>query len=107
MKNFASQLPRRRIESVIKELPLNKTLGPNGMPAELYKRCWTTIKDDFIATMLHFFIANQLPPQWKSMFIARTLKVKSPSSARDVRLISLCNVCYKVVSKILVNRLRH
>ena len=59
-----------------------------------------------VTAVLHFFKKNQLPPEWKSMFIALIPKVKSPNSAKDFKPISLCNVYYKVVSKVLVNRLK-
>ena len=40
------------------------------------------------------------------MFISLIPKVKSGSQLQPIRQIILCNVCYKMISKIIVKRLR-
>ena len=64
------------------------------------------MKEDLIAAMRHFFDTNHLLPQWKSTFITLVPKIKGPRMAKNFWPISLCNVYYKIVSEILVNRLK-
>ena len=95
------------IEGVVMSLQSDKAEGHDGIPSEFYKKCWSTVKDDFVAAVRHFCNTNNLPPQWKSIFITIIPKVKGPTTAKEFRPISLCNVCYKTISKILVNRLKY
>jgi hypothetical protein len=41
-----------------------------------------------------------------STFIALIMKVNSPNSFSDFRRISLCNLCYKIIAKVIARRIR-
>jgi hypothetical protein len=41
-----------------------------------------------------------------STFLALIAKVNKPTSFYDFRPISLCNLCYKFISKIIANRIK-
>ena len=56
--------------------------------------------------MLIFFGTGHMPEGVNDTAIVLIAKVPTPVDLKDFRLISLCNVIYKVVSKCMVNRLR-
>lgn len=47
-----------------------------------------------------------MPPNLNNTFISLIPKVKSPRIVSKFRLISLCNMLYKLIAKVLENRLK-
>lgn len=47
------------------------------------------------------------PPDLNHTHIVLVLKKKSPETVGDFQPISLCNVFYKIISKVIANRLKH
>lgn len=54
----------------------------------------------------HFFQTATLPTSWGKTYVVLIPKKECPNRVADYRP-SLCNVCYKIVSKILSNRLKN
>ena len=84
----------------------NRSPGPDGFPADFYVACWDIIGTDLVQAIKEIFQGQTFPRSWKATFIALIPKVTNPTSFREFRPISLCNVYYKVVSKIVTERLR-
>ena len=56
--------------------------------------------------MLHYLNSATLPDHLNHTFITLIPKKKNHEFASEFRLISLCNVLYKIFSKVLANRLK-
>ena len=54
----------------------------------------------------YFFGTGELPRSWKATFIAIIPKMKAPKCAKELQSISLCNVSYKMITKLLRKRLK-
>ncbi|XP_042972916.1 uncharacterized protein LOC122304711 [Carya illinoinensis] len=65
------------------------------------------VGDEVSESVLHFLNGGRMDRGINSTVIALIPKVKDPSIVNQFRLISLCNVVYKLVSKVLVNKLKH
>ena len=65
-----------------------------------------TVGNDVITAMLDFLNTGNMRSKINFTHIVLIPKVKSPKRMFDYKPISLCNVIYKVISKVLANRLK-
>jgi len=52
------------------------------------------------------FQTGHFDPEISSTLIALIPKIDSPKTYKDFRPISLCNIIYKIITKVLLHRLR-
>ena len=97
------------VEEVLKALhhmaPLTAP-GPDGMSPIFYKSFWHIVSIDVTEVVLTALNSSTIPASINSTFIALIPKIKDPKKVSDFRPISLCNVVYKLIAKVLVNRLK-
>ena len=80
--------------------------GLDGMPPLFYQSFWSTIEDDVCFAVLNCLHNCKIPREINLTHIALIPKVKSPERIIEFWPISFCSVIYKVVSKVLANRLK-
>ena len=83
-----------------------KALGPDGMNVLFYKKFWHIVDDDMTNAILDFLNFGNMVPRFNYTHIVLIPKIKSPQKILDFRPISLCNVIYKIISKVFANRLK-
>ena len=94
------------ITEALKQMHPTKAPGPDGMCALFYQRYWGTVDDDVVATALHILNGEGNISSINQTYIALIPKKKDCESPADYRPISLCNILYKIISKVLANRLK-
>jgi len=65
------------------------------------------VGDDFLKVVKDSRRRGEVVRALNSTFLALIPKVNKPSSFGDYRPISLCNLCYKFIAKIITNRIKH
>ncbi|XP_052290822.1 uncharacterized protein LOC127900258 [Citrus sinensis] len=83
-----------------------KALGPDGLHAIFYQTQWDTVGSSLCCLMKEVFQHKRLPGDLNATLIALIPKIENPSSLKLYRPISLCNVAYKTITKIIANRLQ-
>lgn len=78
----------------------------DGIHVGFYQKFWSFVGPKVTNAMLWYLQNGHIRPKWNWTNIVLIPKVPNPYSILDLRPISLCNVIYKIVAKILVNRLR-
>jgi len=97
-------------EAEVKEAVWNcdssKSPGPDGFNFSFLKFCWDIMKGDAMNAVQSFAEGGSWPKGTNASFITLVLKVVNPQLLNDFRSISLVEIVYKIVSKILCSRLK-
>ena len=80
--------------------------GPDGMTALFYQKFCDIVKDDLTHMVNQFLFEGSIVSGLNDTNICRIPKTNNPNEMSQFRPISLCNVSYKIISKVLCQRLK-
>ena len=83
-----------------------KAPGLDGMPPIFFQHFWPLVGDEVTTTVLQFLNTATFPCHLNHTFISLIPKVKNPKLFSEFRPINLCNILYKIFSKVLANRMK-
>ncbi|KAJ4906795.1 Uncharacterized protein Rs2_10453 [Raphanus sativus] len=84
----------------------NKAPGPDGLTSKFFTASWSLLGSECINSLQEFFNSGFLPKTTNSTILSLVLKFTGASKITDYRPISCLNTLYKVISRLLVRRLK-
>ena len=84
----------------------DKAPGPDGFNASFVKVCWEIVHKYLFKMVLRAQHWDRIGGSTNSAFLALILKEKDVEAFDRYRPISLCNIGYKIITKLMANMLK-
>ena len=96
----------QEIQSILNLSKNDKSLGPDGLPVEVYRALFDVLGMDLLRVIEDSKKSGKIPVVFNTTFIALIPKSDHPTCFEDFKPISLCNYCYKIIGKIISTHIR-
>lgn len=106
-KYYKSQFGELEIKECVFACAGDKALGPDSFTMVFSIKCWEVVKPDVIAAIRNFQNQGYFDKSLNATFKALIPKKMGASELKDFRPISLIGSVYKIISKILTERLKN
>jgi exonuclease III len=83
-----------------------KAPGPDGLHPGFFQHCWHQVGESVSKEVIQVFNSGKMPSYLNRTLIILIPKCLGPETLSHFRPISLCNTVYKIVTKIIVSRIR-
>eukprot|EP00253_Pinus_taeda_P012315 PITA_12315 len=104
---LTAPISMEELEEALNNMEPDKAPGPDGFSARFFLTCWSTINKYLLRMVRKSQNCVKIGGGINSSFLALIPKEKGASDFSRFRPISLCNSSYKLVSKIIANRLKN
>lgn len=94
------------ITTALSQMCPTKAPSPDGLPAVFFQKHWQIVREGVITTCLHVLNEKGNIAPLNHTYISLIPKVEKPRKVIEFRPISLCNVIYRIVAKVIANRLK-
>ena len=102
VQNFTTE----EVRVALQQMHPTRAPSPDGMSAIFYHKYWNIVGCDVTSMVLNVLNLDNPMNELNKTNITFVPKVKQPTRMKESRPISLSNVAYKLISKVLANRLK-
>ncbi|CAG9840644.1 unnamed protein product [Diabrotica balteata] len=99
------EISKNEIRRALKEMKNNKSPGKDGVTVEMLKHGGKTTREVLYILMNKILMTKQIPNSWNEAITLLLFKKGDKKDLKNYRPITLLNVMYKLLTKILTNRL--
>ncbi|XP_072084332.1 uncharacterized protein [Arachis hypogaea] len=96
----------KEVREAVWDCESSKAPGSDDYNMNFIKKCWNKIGSEFTAAVLVFFQSSRLSSDANVTWVALAPKFTGVKKIKDLRSISIVGCMYKVISKMLVRRMR-
>jgi hypothetical protein len=101
------EVTQQEIKEAVDQMHPDKAPGLDGFTVRFFQQCWEIIKPDPAKMIRKSQASSKLGGSKNSAFLALIPKEKGALNFRRFRPISLCNTSYKILTKVIINRLKN
>ena len=105
-QSLIKDFTKEEVLAALKQMHPTKAPSPDDMSAIFFQKYWDVVGNDVTSMVLNVLNCNKSIVEINKTYITLVPKTKSPTKMTEYRPISLCNVVYKLISKVLANRLK-
>ena len=97
---------KEEVKTALFQMFPTKAPGPDGFPAHFYQHYWELCGAEVTEVVLRIIRGEESAESINNTVLVLIPKVMNPFLLTQFRPISLCNVLYKIASKVIANRLK-
>ncbi len=105
-QNLLRPFLAEEVRAALFQMHPSKAPGPDGMSSFFYQKCWHIVGNSVSHAVLSVLNSGNILRKINLTHISLIPKKKNPERISDFRPINLYNVVYKIISKVLANRLK-
>lgn len=103
---ICSEVIGEEIKAALFEIDDNKAPGTDGFNVAFFKRTWIIVQSDVYQAVQEFFKYNMMLKAANNIVVTLVPKKAQPESIREFRPIACYSTIYKIISKIISERIK-
>ena len=105
-ENLTKPITLQEVEEVMQQMAQGKSPGPDGFTAKFFHHFWDMIKEEVWAIVKESRTSRGVLKSFNANFLVLIPKCEGDDYPGKFRPIAVCNVIYKIISRVIENRLK-
>lgn len=105
-RDLVATLTYEEFSLAVKQMHPDKASGPDGLNPAFFQNFWNILGSEVFSCCKEWLEKGCFPANLNDTNVVLIPKKENACDLRDLRPIALCNVLYKIMAKVLANRLK-